>query len=71
MENIVSTIHNTPGLFTLIIIWSIAWKAAATWHAARNSQLGWFIALFIINTAGVLEIIYLAFFRKKNIQKQE
>lgn len=65
MENIVSTIHNTPWLFALIVVWSITWKAIATWHAARNSQLGWFIALFIINTAGVLEIIYLAFFRKK------
>lgn len=65
MENIVSTIHNTPWLLTVIVIWSIAWKAIATWHAARNNQLGWFIALFIINTAGVLEIIYLAFFAKK------
>ena len=67
MENIVSTIHNTPWLFSLIVIWSIAWKALATWHAARNGQLVWFIALFIINTAGILEIIYLAFFRKKKI----
>ncbi len=65
MENIISTIQHTPWLFTLIVIWSIAWKAIATWHAARNSQLGWFIALFIINTVGVLEIIYLAFFSKR------
>jgi hypothetical protein len=67
MENIVYTIHNTPWLLALIVIWSIAWKAIATWHAARNSQLGWFIALFVINTVGVLEIIYLAFFAKKKL----
>ncbi len=65
MDNILSTIQHTPWLFALIVAWSIAWKAIATWHAARNSQLGWFIALFVINTVGVLEIIYLAFFSKK------
>jgi methionyl-tRNA synthetase len=67
MEIIMSTIYHTPWLIALIVIWSIAWKAIATWHAARNSQLGWFIALFIINTVGMLEIIYLLFFRKKTI----
>lgn len=65
MDNILSTIQYNPGLFVLITVWSIAWKAIATWHAARNSQLGWFIALFIINTIGVLEIIYLIFFAKR------
>ncbi|MDD4600821.1 hypothetical protein SDC9_11410 [bioreactor metagenome] len=65
MDNILSTIHHTPWLLGLIVVWSITWKAIATWHAARNSHLGWFIALFIINTLGVLEIIYLAFFTKR------
>ena len=65
MDNILFTIQHNPWLLTLIVIWSIAWKAIATWHAARNSQLGWFIALFIFNTVGVLEIIYLFFFSKR------
>ena len=65
MDNILSAISHTPWLLTLIVIWSIAWKAIATWHAARNSHLGWFIALFIINTIGLLEIIYLYFFAKR------
>lgn len=65
MESIILTIHNTPWLFALIVVWSITWKAIATWHAARNNQLAWFIALFIINTIGVLEIIYLFLFSKR------
>ena len=64
MENLISTIYQSPLILSLIVIWSLAWKAIATWHAARNSQLGWFIALFVINTAGILEIIYLMFFVK-------
>ena len=68
MDSILSTLHNSPWLMTGIVVWSIFWKAAATWRAARNNQLGWFIALFVINTVGVLEIIYLAFFTKKGVK---
>lgn len=65
MENTMTTLFHTPWVLTLLVIWSITWKAIAAWHAARNNQLGWFIALFIVNTAGLLEIIYLAFFSKR------
>lgn len=51
-------------LIYLLIAWSIVWKSVALWYAARNKQLGWYIALIIINTAGILEIIYLAFFKR-------
>lgn len=54
-----------PLTIGLIIAWSILWKALALWHAARNNQLAWYIWLVIINTAGILEIIYLIFFRRK------
>ncbi len=44
--------------------WTIPWKAAALWRAARNKQIGWFIALILINTLGILEIVYIRFFQK-------
>lgn len=53
-------------LFLVIALWSLAWKTLAVWHAARNKQRIWMIALLLINTVGVLEIIYLAWFRKNN-----
>jgi hypothetical protein len=53
-------------LFFLLIIWSAVWKGIALWRAGRNSHLAWFIVMLIINTAGILEIIYIfAFSRKK------
>lgn len=55
--------YNNP-IFYVIIIWSIIWKGIALWHAARNKQLAWFVVLLIVNTIGLLEIIYLIFFRK-------
>lgn len=65
MENAISAVYHNPWLLALVILWSLTWKAVATWHAARNGQLPWFIALFIINTVGILEIIYLLFFRAR------
>ncbi len=50
----------------LVVVWSMVWKGIALWRAGRNAHLGWFIALFIVNTMGILEIIYIfAFSRKK------
>lgn len=54
-----------PFVMALIVIWSLIWKGVALWKSARNCQKWWFIALLIINTVGILEIVYLAFFQKK------
>ena len=39
--------------------WEVVWKAIALWYAARRDQLGWYIALLILNTVGILPIIYI------------
>ncbi|MEK6926205.1 MAG: DUF5652 family protein [Nanoarchaeota archaeon] len=33
--------------------------------ASRNNHLAWFICIFVINTVGILSIVYLAFFQPK------
>jgi methionyl-tRNA synthetase len=48
----------------VFIIWSLSWKAVALWFSARNYQRNWFIVLFILETAGILPIIYLVWFRR-------
>ncbi len=53
-------------LLALLAIWELVWKLIALWRAGRNNQLGWFLAVGILNTAGILEIIYLIFFQKDN-----
>ena len=49
----------------IISIWSAVWKGLALWRSARQKNLGWFLAFLIINTAGILEIIYLFLVAKK------
>jgi len=45
-------------VFTVLAIWSLIWKGLALWRAARRNESAWFIALLILNTLGILEIIY-------------
>ena len=45
--------------FFAIIIWSVFWKGLALWHSARRGQYWWFVIMLIVNTVGILEIIYL------------
>ena len=48
-----------PPIIIVIALWSLFWKIFALWHAARNNARAWFVIMMIINTAGILEIIYL------------
>lgn len=46
-------------------LWVIPWKGVALWRAAQLKQKCWFIALLIINTLAILEILYIFVFGKK------
>ena len=50
-----------PGMFWLLplILIEIVFKGIALWRAARNNHLEWYIALLLINSAGILPLIYL------------
>ena len=43
----------------VVMLWTLFWKGLSMWHAARNKDSTWFIILFIFNTVGILDIIYL------------
>ena len=54
-------------IIPLIILWTLPWKGVALWRAAGNKHLWWFVALFLLNTLAILEIIYIfGFSRKKS-----
>ncbi len=56
-------------LLVFLVIWSMVWKGIALWKSGRNNQIAWFVVMFILNTAGILPIIYIAFFHKKTKKK--
>lgn len=46
-------------------VWSLIWKGFALYRAGANRSPGWFTALLLVNTAGILEMLYLFVFGKK------
>ena len=59
---------STPGnvvpgwIIALVIvlgIWEAVWKAIALWRAGNDRNLLWFVLMFVLNTVGILEIIYI------------
>jgi len=56
-------------LVAAVTLWSLPWKGMAMWKAARASDKKWFIALLLVNTAEILDILYLYVFSVKKEQK--
>jgi len=50
----------------VLAVWELVWKAIALWQSAQHKQLIWFLVVLIINSAGILPIIYLGFFNKND-----
>jgi hypothetical protein len=62
---------DNPLLVFILLIWSIIWKGFGLWRASRQEQRNWFIAMLVVSTFGLLEIIYLFFFSRKKLTLKE
>lgn len=49
-------------ILAIITVWTIIWTGLALWKSARKNHLIWFVVLLLINTAGILEILYIYVF---------
>ena len=52
-------------LVPLLVAWELVWKGIALWRAARNGSNVWFIFLLIVNSVGILPIIYILAFSRR------
>lgn len=43
----------------VLLLWSLFWKGLALWHSSRRGEYWWFVIMLVINTVGILEIVYL------------
>jgi len=60
-----------PGWLYPVLIWTIIWKAIGCWRAARKGHLIWFVLFFIVNTVGILPIVYILFFENFNYSNKK
>lgn len=59
---------NPWSFMALLIIWTLFWKGVALWKSARSGSKVWFIVFLLVNTAGILEILYIFLFSEKNFK---
>lgn len=58
-----------PAPFIALMVWSLVWKGLSLWRAAQKGSKPWFIALLLVNSLGILDILYLFIFSKMNNKK--
>ena len=58
-------------IIIILMIWETVWKLIALWKAGRNNHLAWFICIALINTIGILPIVYILIHRKKSTVQLE
>ncbi len=61
---------NNPYLFLSVIIISLILKGFALWRASKNDHALWFIVILVINTLGILDILYLFYFSQKDFTQK-
>lgn len=57
--NLITTLMQNPAVLLAIAAWDLVWKGLALWKSAGKKQKYWFMALLVINSMGILPIIYL------------
>lgn len=61
-------VQGTMVLLIVLMVRDMIWKGIALWKAGTKKQLTRFIIIFLLNTLGILPIIYLIFFQKKEVE---
>lgn len=54
----------------VLLAWVLYWKGMALWKAAREQHKIWFVVLLLVNTLGILEILYIYVFSKMVVKKE-
>ena len=62
LQEIATQLGISVWLLVVVFVWSFVWKLLALWKSARKNHLVWFIAMGILNTMGILEILYIYVF---------
>jgi hypothetical protein len=52
-------------LLLITVLWILPWKVYALWTAAKRGDKIWFVVILILNTVGIIEIIYIFAVAKK------
>ncbi|HLD51127.1 hypothetical protein A3K34_01605 [candidate division WWE3 bacterium RIFOXYC1_FULL_40_10] len=54
-----------PYVIMGLVIWEMTWKGISLWVSARNNHKYWYAAILVVNSIGILPIVYLIIQRLK------
>jgi len=57
-------------LLIVAAVWELTWKGFALWRAAKKDHSVWFFLILVLNTVGILPIIYLLVTNDRAEQEQ-
>ena len=67
-----SSITNMPTwLLAIILTWTLAWKGIALWKASQRKSSTWFVLILVVNTIGILEILYYYLFSEMKLSDKK
>jgi hypothetical protein len=70
MEQIVSFIQqNAAVVLPIIGLWTVVWKGLALWKSSKKDHKVFFALLLVLNTLGLLEILYIFLLSKIDFSK--
>jgi len=67
---VVASIAGMTALLIVVIAWTLIWKGLALWRAARSGAKIWFVVLLLVNTVGILDLLYYFYIHKKKWGKK-
>lgn len=67
LNTLAEQLNISPEILFLLIIWTFIWKGLALWKSSRLNQPIWFALMLVINTIGILELIYLILYSKHSV----
>lgn len=71
MNSVQAYLEQHPIVFLALFAWTIYWKGMALWKASKRNEQKWFIAILVLNTIGILDILYIYIFSERGKKNTE
>ena len=55
-------------LVMVLSVWTLVWKGFALWKSSKKNSIPWFVIILVVNTIGILEILYIFVFSKMSFK---
>lgn len=61
---------DTSSWLLILGLWELVWRGIGVYNAAKKKKVIWAVVMAILNTIGILPIVYLIFFANRKAPKK-